>query len=172
VGSTYVISAAILLHAVWAILPVPRHLDMIANEIPGWKQLGRQVDAVHAAMPEPSGTFIFGMKYQIASELAFYVPGNPRTVSINRFDRPNVYDYWWEDKDLIGMDAVGVTEGSKSHLIELPRVFDRVDAPIPVVIRSRDGASVIRTFYVYRAYGFKGGLRWVPPDRRDIRASG
>jgi len=172
VGSTYVISVAVLLHAVWAILPVPRHLDMIANEIPGWNLLGKRVQTVHAAMPDPSRTFIFGMKYQVASELAFYVPDNPRTVSINRFDRPNVYDYWWEDADLIGMDAVGVTEGSQSHLRELPQVFDRVDPPIPLDIRSRDGAAIIRTFYLYRAYGFKGGLRWRPPHARDIRAGG
>ena len=58
-------------------------------------------------MPAPERTFIFGLRYQTASEMAFYTPGKPHTVSINRWKRPNVYDYWWTDADLLGWDAVG-----------------------------------------------------------------
>jgi len=127
-------------------------------------------------MPNPEKTFLFGLRYQVASELAFYAPGQPETVSINRWKRPNVYDYWWEDQDLIGWDAVGVTYYPDSHRSQLDQVFERVDPPVRIDIYRSPGTTSkgkqqpIKSYWVYRAYGFKGGLRWIPPNRRDIRA--
>jgi undecaprenyl-diphosphatase len=144
----------------------------------GWDELGLETGRVLQQMPEPQNTFIFGLRYQIASELAFYMPGQPRTVSINRWKRPNVYDYWWQDSDLAGMDAVGVVYGgSDNQMKHLLQVFDRVDPPLKFTIykrrgfmRNRTSVEAVKFFYIYKAYGFKGGLRWIPPNRRDIRA--
>ena len=121
--------------------------------------------------------FIFGVKYQIASELAFYTPGHPMTVSINRWDRPNVYDYWWQDQDLLGSNAVGVLqdENSRKRLLE---VFNNVAPPEPLVIyrpnlwerfKPQKDIKPVKTYYIYRCYGFKGGLRWIPASKSDIR---
>ena len=177
IGSAYVITAAILIQVIRPVLPLPAHLDRAADEIQGWPKLGRQTAQVVAAMPDPANTFIFGLKYQTASELAFYTSGNPRTVSINRWDRPNVYDYWWQDEDLLGKDAVGVTQYGQSHLSQLNQVFEKVDPPVPVYIYRKspsgkpiEGAKPFKTWYLYRAYGFKGGLRWIPPTSGDVRA--
>lgn len=173
-GTSYLITGLIFLHAAVPFLPVPRHLDMTVNELSAWETLGAPVHAAVAKMPAPAHTFIFGLKYQMASELAFYTPGQPRTVSINRWDRPNVYDYWWRDEDLLGWDGVGVTESPYSGSRRLSAVFQRVDPPVAVTVtRRREAAgpgAVVRTFYIYRAYGFKGGLRWQPPNASsDIR---
>jgi undecaprenyl-diphosphatase len=126
-------------------------------------------------MPRTEKTFIFGLNYQTASELAFYVPGQPKTVSINRWNRPNVYDYWWADADLLGQDAVGVLKDGKSRK-RLLQIFDQVDPPQPVEVfdPSRPGRAgqpglVVKTFFLYRCYGFKGGLRWLPRKAADIR---
>jgi undecaprenyl-diphosphatase len=127
-------------------------------------------------MPRPEQTFLFGIRYQIASELAFYTPGQPETVSINRWSRPNVYDYWWEDKDLLGFDAVGATAKPQNRQ-RLLEAFERVDEPVELKVYKTRGLFLdalfrepIRTFYLYRAYGFKGGLRWQPKDAKDVRA--
>jgi len=120
-------------------------------------------------MPEPQQTFIFGLSYQVASELAFYTPGQPRTVSINRWERPNVYDYWWKDEDILGWDGIGVTYDSVS-LSRLSQVFERVDPPEELVVfRKESDTKPVKVFYLYRCYGFKGGLRWIPEDASDIR---
>jgi hypothetical protein len=178
VGSSYVLNALVIMQVVWPLLPVPVHLDRTATELGGWRELGSKTYTLVQTMPNPSQTFIFGLDYQTASELAFYTPANPKTVSINRWTRPNVYDYWWQDENLMGRDAIGVTNDGVSHLQLLNQVFDHVDPPVkldifrPSVWSSDAGAQKmpVQTFFLYRAYGFKGGLRWIPPHSGDIRA--
>ena len=128
-GLSYLFSAAVLTQVVWPVLPIPTRLDRTTTEISGWKSLGDKADALRKQMPDPEKTFLFGLRYQIASELAFYVPGQPETVSINRWKRPNVYDYWWKDEDLLGWDAVGVTLDPESHQTRLKQIFERVLPP-------------------------------------------
>jgi 4-amino-4-deoxy-L-arabinose transferase-like glycosyltransferase len=178
VGSAYFLTALILVHVVRPILPIPPRLDRTIYEIRGWDILGEKVAEIKKSMPQPENSFIFGLRYQIASELAFYVPGQPFTVSINRWNRPNVYDYWWEDQDLVGKDAVGVTrdKDSRERLLE---VFGRVDPAEPFFVyppgaEKTDGRPLepVKTLYIFRCYDFKGGLRWKPRRLDDIRAGG
>ena len=173
-GVSYALTGLVLLQVIFPIIPLPAKYDRIAKETLGWDALGRQVAQIHQSMPDSENTFIFGLKYQIASELAFYVPGQPQTVSINRWDRPNVYDYWWQEKDLLGRDGLGCIQGE--YLQRLLTIFDRVEFDSvfqvhssPGLFRSDFEAKPLKTFYIYRCYGFKGGLRWVPPNRNDIR---
>lgn len=174
VGTSYALTAILLLHVAVPILPLPKKIDRVAREVTGWKLIGQKVDDMRRQMPHPDKTFLFGKRYQFASELAFYTPGQPDTVSINRWSRPNVYDYWCRDEDYIGRDAVGITTDPDDHLNTLNQVFDRVSPPAVVeVFRDpcyADQGEPARTFYIYRAYGFKGGLRWVPPETFDVRA--
>jgi 4-amino-4-deoxy-L-arabinose transferase-like glycosyltransferase len=176
VASSYVLTAAVLIHTVWPILPIPADIDRSAYEIKGWDKLGQTVADVQRTMPASSDTFIFGLSYQIASQMAFYMPGQPQTVSINRWTRPNVYDYWWQDRDLIGKDAIGILERPNKQK-RLLKAFERVDPPIPSDLYAERGdpqaegrSSPLKTFYLYRCYGFKGGLRWKPRHAGDIRA--
>lgn len=178
IGTSYAFTALLLIHVIWPVLPIPTKLDRTVTEISGWKELGKKAGEMLEKMPDPQKTFLFGLRYQIASELAFYTPGNPQTVSINKWKRPNVYDYWWKNEDLIGWDAVGVTYDPKSHINRLNQVFDYVASPIELKIfgdsvfyQDESAKESVKVFYLYRAYGFKGGLKWVPPDRSDIRAN-
>jgi undecaprenyl-diphosphatase len=174
VGTAYLFSALVLVQVVWPIVPISVKLDRTATEITGWKALGQKAGHMLETMPDPKKTFLFGLRYQISSELAFYAPGQPQTVSINKWKRPNVYDYWWKDEDLIGWDAVGVTYSPDSHLTQLHQVFDRVDPPLRLDIFKERVFSrnryFVKSFYLYRAYGFRGGLRWEPIHSDDIRA--
>ncbi len=169
-GIAYAMTALVLIHAAWPILPIPVKMDRAAAEIAGWDDLGQAAGKLGGQMPDPHRTFIFGLDYQMASELAFYTPGQPRTLSINRWNRPNVYDYWWKDADVMGWDAIGVTYDSQSHT-RLDQVFQRVDPPVELpVYRKKTDPKPVKVFYLYRCYGFKGGLRWIPPNASDIRA--
>jgi len=178
VGSAYLITAVILVQVVWPVIPIPQRLDRISQELVGWDTLGQRAGELMADMPNPDRTFLFALAYQEASQLAFYTPGQPRTVAINKWSRPNVYDYWWRDEDLIGWAGVGVSYGANEHETRLAEVFERVDPPVAVPIYRRQvfwRRSVpeppLKVYYLYRAYGFKGGLRWVPPDTDDVRVS-
>ena len=174
VGTSYVLTVLLLLHVAVPVLPLSKKIDRVAREVTGWNILGEKVGEMLNDMPHPDKTFLFGKRYQIASELAFYTPGQPETVSINRWSRPNVYDYWNKDEDYIGFDAIGVTTHPKDHLKTFNQVFERVEPPVkipvfrdPFYAKAKEPAN---TFYIYRAFGFKGGLRWIPPDGSDIRA--
>jgi len=174
VGTSYFLTVLLLLHVAVPVLPLSKKMDRVAREVTGWKMIGEKVGKMVKDMPNPDKTFLFGKRYQFASELAFYTPGQPETVSINRWSRPNVYDYWSKDEDYIGFDAVGVTTDPDDHIKTLNQVFERVEPPLripvfrdPFYSKAKEPAM---TFYIYRAFGFTGGLRWVPPDTSDIRA--
>lgn len=168
IGSGLVLTALLLIHVLSPILPIPPDKDRAAYETRDWDLLGEQVLEMAQTMPQASETFFFGIRYQIASELAFYIPGQPKTVSINRWTRPNVYDYWWEDEELLGKNAIGVIRvpDFRERLLE---VFGRVDEP-EVFTVTRNGRRV-RDLFIYRCYDFQGGLRWQPTRPDDIRAA-
>jgi 4-amino-4-deoxy-L-arabinose transferase-like glycosyltransferase len=177
VGSAWGLTLLVLGHVLFPILPIPTNVDRIEQELRGWDQLGVKVGDAMAELAPTNSTFVFGLNYQMASELAFYVPGQPHTVSINRWQRPNVYDYWWEDQDLMGQDAIGVLSSSKDK-DKLLQVFERVDPPISVfkLYPRKTGkgdtqsAKPMKRYYIYRCYGFKGGLRWIPKSQDDVRS--
>ncbi len=172
-GLAWVMSAAVMLQVLYPALPVPAEHDRTAHETKGWDELGRKVAQMQQRMPRPDKTFIFGLRYQFASELAFYVPNQPRTVSINRWSRPNVYDFWFDDQMLLGMDALGVYE-YKGMDAMLRQVFNRVLPERKFVLYRTSpwfGKEAVQTLYLVRCFGFKGGLRWQPKDPRDIRTA-
>jgi undecaprenyl-diphosphatase len=171
-GLAFITSAAIMVQLLYPVLPVKVDLDRAARETVGWDQVATAVDGVVKEMPD--NTFIFGLRYQFASELAFYMPGQPYTLSINRWSRPNVYDFWFDDKMVIGKDAVGIIE-DKNVAILLSRIFKRVDPPEEIPIYRTSpwfGRELVYTLYLVRCYGFRGGLRWQPRALHDIRAVG
>ncbi|MDH3348058.1 MAG: glycosyltransferase family 39 protein [Desulfobulbaceae bacterium] len=172
VVTAYLLCIPVLIQPVFAILPLPVDLDRTARETKGWDTLGLAVNEAKEKMPNPDNTFVFGLRYQIASELAFYMPGQPRTVSINRWNRPNVYDYWFKDEELIGKDGIGVTRNLDS-IAKLRQIFKKVDEPQEIKIYRHSpwhGEELVKTLYIYKGYGFKGGLSWIPQDKNDIRA--
>ncbi|MDH3327784.1 MAG: glycosyltransferase family 39 protein [Desulfobulbaceae bacterium] len=171
--TAYLFTLPVLIQVVYPVLPVPVHLDRTARETVGWDTLGKAVRETVYKMPGQDRLFIFGIRYQIASELAFYVPGQPRTVSINHWNRPNVYDFWFDDTMLVGNNGVGVTRDPK-YAKHLATVFDRfeLDREVPIYRESPwRGREKVITYYIYRAYGFKGGQRWKPRNKEDIRAT-
>jgi undecaprenyl-diphosphatase len=74
---------------------------------------------------------------------------------------------------LVGDDGVGVVR-DKKYAGELAMVFDRIELARAVPIYRESpwrGKEKVAEYYIYRAYGFKGGLRWHPADKNDIRAT-
>ena len=75
----------------------------------GWSHAGLQVGDAVTTMPQPARTLVLANRYQIAAEMAFYVPGQPPTYVVGG-KRRSQYDLWGGLDDKAGWDAVFMTE--------------------------------------------------------------
>ncbi len=81
--------------APWELTPVARYDP--ASRLRGWSQLGRAVGEVLAAERTAGrDPFIVADDYQLASQIAFYCPGQPTVYNIQSAlgHRMNQYDLW------------------------------------------------------------------------------
>ena len=139
-----------------------RQLDPTVK-LRGWEELGAHVSGqVERLGP---GTFILAEDYQAASELAFYVPGQPRTYYMGSYlwnepKRQSQFDVWpdrsldpAQNPALVGRNAVYVGWFKP----DLWDAFEAVDE-LPLLDIERRGVK-IRSFRVYRCYNFRGLTR-------------
>jgi undecaprenyl-diphosphatase len=135
------------------LLGLPPRLDP-TTRLKGWRELGTAVSALRREMPDPARTFLVSDRYQVASELAFYVEGQPPAYNVNLGRRLNQYDFWEGPGSRVGWDALFVREGAGGLDERVARAFARTEGPIVVEVRRRD--RTVRQFAVYRGYGFRG----------------
>jgi hypothetical protein len=109
----------------------PKH--DITRRLHGWKELGSAVGAL-LQRPENRGVFLLSDTYQIASEIAFYVPGQPRVYNVNLGRRMNQYDIWAGLEEQEHRDALFVTWGD-------------VDAPQTLACGAMRKLQVLRPIY-------------------------
>jgi undecaprenyl-diphosphatase len=153
------LGASALVHVIDR-LELPRQFDP-TTRLRGWAELGRAVGATIERMPNPRQTFLVSNRYQIASELAFYTPGQPPAYNFNLGRRLNQYDFWEGPDSRLGWDAVYVEEGAHPLNGHVRGAFAHVDPPI--VLDITRGERVIRRFSLHRAYAFRGAPP--PPGR-------
>ena len=157
---TIVISAAVLLAlSVTAAAHYPSALNLPVRLNPaarlyGWKDLGTEVSKVYEEMSSRGPVFIFSDKYQVASELAFYVKGLPVTYCINLDRRMNQYDLWPGFQNLIHYDAIFVRTGDASIPDIVAEAFHKVEKKVITVYTKK--RVKIRDFTLFLCYDFKG----------------
>ncbi|MDI6782887.1 MAG: hypothetical protein QME64_02200, partial [bacterium] len=137
-------------------IPLKAKYDL-TNRVRGWQELGHEVSKVKEEMmaeTEKTPLFIFSESYQIASELAFYVDGQPETYCINLGRRMNQYDIWNGWDKLVQQNAIYVTE-SKDDLNKIVNgSFTRSELrqKVPIYLYNEK----IREFTIYKCYNFRG----------------
>ncbi|MBI5681865.1 MAG: glycosyltransferase family 39 protein [Deltaproteobacteria bacterium] len=124
-----------------------------ANRLVGWEELGRKVGVVYNEMHKDGDVFIFSDSYQIASELAFYVDGNPVTYNVNLGRRMNQYDIWQDFDTNKGKNAVYVKNGDAGLDQRISAVF--LSCEKEPLIRIYRGSKA-REFSIFKCYGFNG----------------
>jgi hypothetical protein len=139
-----------------------RQLDPTVK-LRGWEELGRFVAQQQAQLAP--GSFVLCEDYQATSQMGFYVPGQPKTYYFGSYlrektKRHSQFDVWPDrsldperNPGLVGKDAVFVGYFKP----ELNEAFERVEE-LPLLDIERRGAK-IRSFRVFRCYGFKGMTR-------------
>jgi len=88
------ISLVLILHLTLQFLPIPGNRDP-AKRFYGWPEMASWAEALaegYSRNGEP--VYYYAKTYQVASLLAFYIPGQPRVFEVKDWDRPNQYDYW------------------------------------------------------------------------------
>lgn len=152
---------AFLLTAISHYPPVflPVKLDP-SSRLKGWKELGREVSLIYEDMKkekkdefDQSGIFIFSDRYQVSSELAFYVKGNPLTYCVNLGRRMNQYDLWPGFNNLMHYDAIFVTIGRIQIPERLREGFDRCNVRY---FEAKDKDKPIREYSIFSCHDFRG----------------
>ena len=95
VGLAAVLTVVAYVNAFVPVLPVPARRDPAARAS-GWGELAAAVERVRQGRPPElrDRTHVAADRYQEASALAFHLPENPETFSLNVSGRANQYDLW------------------------------------------------------------------------------
>jgi undecaprenyl-diphosphatase len=136
------------------ILNLPVKMDP-TSRLKGWKEIGAKVEEIYKSISLSGGkqVFIFSDKYQVSSELAFYMPSKPRTYCINLGRRMNQYDIWGGFDKLLGFDAIFVRIDNENFPEELKGSFDSYEKERFVVERK---GKALRKYIIFKCYDFKG----------------
>ncbi len=169
-GITFAILVTVIAHYP-SIIKLPPKLDP-SSRVRGWKELGVEVGRIHDSMKNKGEVFIFSDRYQVSSELAFYVKGHPRTYCINLGRRMNQYDLWPD----MNSDAAKIRQ-NKEGINNINAVFvriDNVDMPTEVaeafekydkrLLQVYDRGHLLREYSIFICYNFKG-IKTAMPER-------
>ena len=109
----------------WAGAVPGRLADKVVNRVEGWRHFGMEAGRALADTPHPPDTFVLVFDRKLASELAFYVPGQPRVFTWRAPGAPrsSQYDLWSGPKT--GLDA----------LLYARKVTAGTAPPFPIILR-------------------------------------
>jgi undecaprenyl-diphosphatase len=136
----------------WAGVRVPPALDLVSKRLRGWPELGQAAGEIMSRGPRPP--FVASDRYQIASQLAFYVPGQPTVYNANFGRRMNQYDIWGGWDELVGRDGVFVMYGAVDPPDDLRTAFQAVERVRTLVV-SQHGRP-LHTFSIFYGQDFRG----------------
>jgi undecaprenyl-diphosphatase len=134
-------------------LNLPAKLDP-SSRITGWRELGAEVTGLYEEMSPDHRVFIFSDRYQVASELAFYVKGKPVTYCVNLKRRMNQYDLWPGFHNLLQYHAIFVRTGDVGVPERIADAFQKVEKKVFTAYTKK--REKIRDYSIFLCYAFKG----------------
>lgn len=154
-----IVTALILSLAVTSIAHYPSFLNLPVKKDPtsrlrGWQELGEEVTRIYEEMSAVRPVFIFSDRYQVSSQLAFYVEGHPVTYCVNLGRRMNQYDIWPGFHDLLHYDAIFVKTGDCQFPEKLAPSFQKVEKRVFKAYTKR--RAELRDYSIFLCHDFKG----------------
>lgn len=141
--------------------PGSAKLDPSAR-VKGWEAFGDLAREAAAPLPDGTNVFFFGSHYQTSSQLAFNLPGQPKTYCASGAPLENQYDVWGGSSKLTGWNAVYAARSKPPEFPGIPDFvrdsFERVE-PAGNRVYDRFGTE-LWMHSAWRCYGFKG---WAIP---------
>jgi 4-amino-4-deoxy-L-arabinose transferase-like glycosyltransferase/membrane-associated phospholipid phosphatase len=136
-----------------SLLRLPVAVDPTAR-LDGWKELGDEVTGIYEQMSQNRPVFIFSDRYQVTSQLAFYVKGHPVTYCVNLGRRMNQYDLWPGFFSFLHHDAIFVRTGDKDVPEAIAAAFEKVEKKVISAYTKKH--AKIRDYSIFLCYDFKG----------------
>ncbi|MCX8033922.1 MAG: glycosyltransferase family 39 protein [Thermodesulfovibrio sp.] len=129
-----------------------------SSRIKGWRELGVKVSKIKIELEKYGNVVIFSDRYQISSELAFYVNGQPTVYCINVGRRMNQYDLWSSINNELKAErkthGIYVVYGTKNEPeFEVSSAFERC---VPEKFTAFRKDVKIRDYTIFKCYNFKG----------------
>jgi len=134
----------------------------------GWGELSHNVDSLYHEMKVDNDVFIFGNRYKVAAEIAFYTNLEEFVYAQNIYGMPALqFDFRKSPEFLIGQDGIFVFSDFEKmkefHLLEI--VFDNIELVREIKIQYYQDTPVLnkiykdvvfRRFYIYKCMNYKG----------------
>jgi undecaprenyl-diphosphatase len=133
-------------------LHLPEKLDP-SMRLAGWRELGREASNRYKELSLKGPAFVFSDKYQVTSELAFYMENNPVTYCANTGRRMNQYDLWPGFEGLKGQNALFIRAKDRGLPAEISSAFGSCERQ---VITATTKNKKKMKFTVATCYDFKG----------------
>lgn len=150
IGLAVFLSLFIFTQSYYPIAAIPPK-DDITTDMHGWDQVGKKVQSYYNDL-EQDDWFLFSNRYQLSSQLAFYLPDKDYVYSLN--NKTEQFDFWKDEKELIGKNGVFVTHSfykkdpNELYDFEKIKLIEKID-----IIRAE---KVYRQFYIYKGYNYQG----------------
>lgn len=80
-------------HVFTSLVPLPDKVNPTLR-LKGWSGLGRHLEEIRLAAPDPDKVFFFSDAYDVTAALAFYLPTQPFTYTADFGRRFSQYDLW------------------------------------------------------------------------------
>jgi undecaprenyl-diphosphatase len=127
-----------------------------AARLRGWREVGQAVDAAWRQLPSAQDAFLISTTGRAAaSELAFYLPAQPRAFVWNVTGQmQSQYDIWGGPQDRIGAASLIVTPPDSRPPEALAIAFETVEPAGQVNIPLGNGRS--HQYQLWRGLGFRG----------------
>ncbi len=139
--SGYLILGLVLVQAAWPLFKLKPDFDPSA-EVRGWPQLGRVVEQTLKDWPGSKKPFIFGLRHQICSLVAFYTPGHPKVEGLFVPQRRlSQFLLWTDPARLEGRDGLGVVKENSSRQEYVAQMFKKVDILTEVDLKDPRGGG-------------------------------
>jgi undecaprenyl-diphosphatase len=157
-----VLSIAVYLHSARPIVPagiLPPAKDPV-NRSFGWREVAEAAGRASVApLPFGAKAFLAADRYQEASEIAFWLRGNPETFALNLGGRRNQYDLWpaFADRAHVGDRLVIVldeTDGVHETIVALNPHFASILRG--ELVEMHRGDAVIGLRRLYTLDGWRG----------------
>jgi len=160
-----VLSVVIYLQAGFSVLPLAPRKDPIARSA-GWAAVAMAAARASQTAGAGGSSWFAADRYQDAAELAFHLPSQPTTFSLNLSGRSNQYDLWpgFADRAHAGDNLVVVVDevsgGVNPVVSRLTAHFGSLTRDSLVDLRNRHGVVSQRRLWIL--HGWTGG--WPMPS--------
>lgn len=165
IAVSLLISLFLQMNALYPLIPLNPEKNFLMD-FHGWDRVAPRVQAEYKALNKAKNNqsggdwFLYSSRYQISSQLHFYLPENQFVYSINASKEQY---HFWEDRydpdDLKGKNGLFITHSVYRTKPENMYDCERVKRSATIEIQVGSGR---RTYFLDRCYGFDGF--WYPDE--------